>query len=89
MSFDPLSAEVERVVRRSEVIAVVRALRSNGRPRIGDTLDYSIEALEPNQCSGAFAAPRTKPGRPYRFAVEQWHLDAARSLLSRKADVGG
>lgn len=91
MTFDPLSVEVqvERVIRRSEVMAVVRALRSNAVPRVGDTLDYSIEAPASDQRGCAFAEPRTKRAKPYRFAIEQWHLEAARSLLSPSAPNRG
>jgi hypothetical protein len=69
--------ETERIIRHSEVMAVVRAIRSGNAPRIGDSLDYFIEvpaALERR----AFARPQNKAPKPYRFKVEQCHLDAAR-----------
>jgi hypothetical protein len=69
----------ERIIRHSEVMALVRAIRSGTAPRIGDSIDYFIEvpaALERR----AFARPQSKAQRPYRFQVEQWHLDAARDV---------
>jgi hypothetical protein len=76
MITDSMTA-VESTIRRSEVMAVVRALRSEHAPRLGDTLDYFIEVPVPGESSGPFVKARSKP---YRFAVEQWHLDAARVL---------
>ena len=70
MTSDSTLAEVERVVRRSEVLAVVRVLRSDRTPRIGDALDYFLEA-----------GPKNHAGKPYRFAVERWHLDAAAQMV--------
>ena len=72
-----IERETERIIRHSEVMAVVRAIRSGTAPRIGDSLDYFIEvpaALERR----AFARPQNKAPKPYRFKVEQWHLDSAR-----------
>lgn len=76
-----MSSEVERVIRRSEVLAVVRALRSGHTPRIGDPLDYFIGVYASEERSGAFAGPRNKANKPYRFALEQWHLDEARQVI--------
>jgi hypothetical protein len=70
----------EHIIRHSEVMALVRAIRSGTAPRLGDGVDYFIEvpaALERR----AFARPQNKAQRPYRFQVEQWHLDAARDVL--------
>ncbi len=68
---DTIDSQVERIVRESEIEAVVRALRTGKTPRIGEMLDYEIERVnqKSNRC------------RPYRVAVEQWHLDAARRIL--------
>ena len=81
-----MSFEVERVIRRSEVLIVVRALRSGQTPRIGDTLDYFIQASASDERPGAFASPR-KANKPYRFGVEQWHLDAARQVVADPASL--
>jgi hypothetical protein len=70
MTVDPVNHEVERMIRRSEIMAVVEAWRSGNVPHIGDTLDYSIDAKVPSR------------GRPYRFMVEQRHLDGARQVMS-------
>jgi hypothetical protein len=88
MTLDPVYAEVERVIRRSEVMAVVQALRSNGSLRVGSSLDYSIEAPLSDDRRGAGRGPQNKAGNRYRFAVEQWHLDAAKLLLLSDAVSG-
>ena len=66
----------EDIIRHSEVMAVVRALRSGRIPRIGETLDYFIE-VPPALERRAVPRPQSKAPRPYRFEVEQWHLDLA------------
>jgi hypothetical protein len=76
-----IEGETERIIRNSEMMAVVRAIRSGMAPRLGDSLDYFIEvpaALERR----AFARPQNKAPKPYRFKVEQWHLDAARDVVN-------
>jgi hypothetical protein len=76
-----IECETERIIRNSEMMTVVRAIRSGTAPRLGDSLDYFIEvpaSLERR----AFARPQNKPPKPYRFKVEQWHLDAARDVLN-------
>jgi hypothetical protein len=78
MSISSIECEAERIIRHSETMAVVRAMRSGTAPRIGDSLDYFIEvpaALERR----AFARPQSKAPKPYRFKIEQWHLDAAQN----------
>jgi hypothetical protein len=76
-----IECETERIIRNSEMMAVVRAIRSGTAPRLGDSLDYFIEvpaALERRD----FARPQNKAPKPYRFKVEQWHLDAARDVVN-------
>lgn len=77
-----IRSEVENIVRSSEVKAVVRAMRSGNRSRIGQTINYEIEA--PSHAAGPFA-PRWGLGlrreRPYQFAIEQWHLDEAERMI--------
>jgi hypothetical protein len=76
-----IECKTERIIRNSEMMAVVRAIRSGTAPRLGDSLDYFIEvpaALERR----AFARPQNKAPKPYRFKVEQWHLDAARDVFN-------
>jgi hypothetical protein len=63
--------EVSKMIKQSEVAAVVRALRNGSAPRIGQIVDYDILSARPSE----------KPSRPYRVAVEQWHLDEARRML--------
>jgi hypothetical protein len=63
--------EVSKMIKQSEVAAVVRVLRSGSAPRIGQVVDYEI----------LNARLAEKPSRPYRVAVEQWHLDEARRML--------
>ncbi len=70
-------SQVEEIIRHSEVMAVVRALRSGQAPRLGTTVDYVIEAPS----SEASLTAKTKP---YRVTVEQWHLDAARRMLASR-----
>ena len=75
-----VETHTERIIRHSEVMALVRAIRSGAAPRIGASVDYFIEvpaALERR----ALARPQNKAQKPYRFEVEQWHLDAARDVL--------
>ena len=66
-----LSAKVEEIVRRSEVEAVARALRTGQTPRVGEMIDYEIEGVR----------QKTRRSQPYRVAIEQWHLDAARGMV--------
>jgi hypothetical protein len=63
--------EVSKLIKKSEVAAVVLALRSGSAPRIGQLVDYEILSARPSE----------KPSRPYRVAVEQWHLDEAQRML--------
>ena len=72
MNQETAVAEVEKVIQLSEVKAVARAIRSGRRPRLGETIDYYVPQ-EPFAGSG-------RCGKPYRVAVEQWHLDAAERL---------
>jgi hypothetical protein len=69
-AIESLNEEVERVIRQSEVMAVVAAQRRGSAIRVGDILDYCIQATSKNRKSDR-----------YRFTVEQWHLDSA-GLLS-------
>ena len=74
--------EVEQVIRWSEVKAVAEALRAGNRPRIGQVIDYVIEP--PPYASDRFTMLRGSSGKrekPYRVAIEQWHLDAAERML--------
>ena len=78
-----LGDEVEKIVRLSEVRAVVNALKAGERPCVGQLIDYFIEppGSGPDsliQQRGFFA----KREKPYRVAVEQWHLDAAHQMLA-------
>jgi hypothetical protein len=72
-----IDCETERIIRHSEMMAVVRAIQSGTAPRIGDSVDYFIEVpAAPGR--RAFSRPQSKAQKPYRFKVEHWHLDAAR-----------
>jgi|ERR1043166_595328 hypothetical protein len=73
--------EVEQVIRWSEVKAVAEALRAGNRPRVGLVIDY---VNEPPYASDRFTMLRgssVKREKPYRVAIEQWHLDAAERML--------
>ena len=75
---------VEDVIRRSEVMAVVRALRSNYTPQIGESLDYFIEVPDG---TGTYARVLGQSQKSYRLEVEKWHLDAAKLILSAENDT--
>jgi len=86
MDLEEVRNEVEKVIRLSEVKAVAHALRAGNRPRLGQVIDYVIEP--PPNGSDRFTLLRGSPGkreRPYRVAVEQWHLDAAERMLHEAA----
>ena len=72
MDRDQLQREVAETLRRAEIKAVARVLRSGTRPSLGQFIDYTIEhpPFTPS-----------KRAKPYRVSVEQWHLDAAERLL--------
>jgi hypothetical protein len=76
-----IEGKTERIIRNSEMMAVVRAIRSGTAPRIGDSLDYFIEVPAARE-RRPFARPQSKAPKPYRFKVEQWHLDAARDVVN-------
>ena len=80
-SRNPLESQVEHIVRTSEILAVARALESGAGPRVGQSIDYYIEP----EASGlvTVGSSAAKRGRPYRTAIEQWHLDAARQMLRK------
>ena len=65
-----LRNQVEQIIRRSEVRAVAQAMKSGGRPRIGDVLDYTIDVP-------GLAKPSRSRSSTYRFSVEAWHLSEA------------
>jgi hypothetical protein len=67
--------EVETVIRHSEVMAVVRAMQSSHAPAVGNSLDYFIEV--PSHERPYTSVAQGKGRKPYRFKVEQWHLNAA------------
>lgn len=79
-----IRCEVATIIRYSEVKAVVLAMRSGNRPRIGQTINYEIEA--PSHAAGLFA-PRSgmdmRRERPYQSVVEQWYLDEAERMIDR------
>jgi len=72
MDRDQLQREVAETVRSAEIRAVARALREGARPALGQTVDYTIEPQP---------VTPSKRHRPYRVAVEQWHLDEAELML--------
>jgi hypothetical protein len=63
-----LRKDIESAVHGAEVGAVVRAMEQGQEPRLGDLFNYALD-LPASLC---------KRKQSYRFAVEQWHLDAAR-----------
>lgn len=74
-----LESQVEHIVHTSEILAVARALQSGGDPRVGENIDYYLEP----EASGlvTVGTRASKHGKPYRTAIEQWHLDAARQMV--------
>ena len=72
MDRSQLQKEVAETVRSAEIRAVARVLRSGTRPSLGQSIDYTVEPLP---------LTPSRSTRPYRVAVEQWHLDAAERLL--------
>lgn len=74
---NPFETQVEAVIRRSEVLAVMRVLKSGANVRIGETVDYFIE---PGVARSTLTSSTRQ--KPYRTVVEQWHLDAARGMLN-------
>jgi hypothetical protein len=91
MNPEELRHKVEEVVRRSEVRAVVQALKAGECPQIGEVLSYTIDLSDAAHtgCNGCFSHP-PQNGRParldtYQFPVEPWHLgEAARILFAEK-----
>lgn len=79
---DLVRAEVRQIIRQSEVEAVCDQMRSGRTPRVGQIVDYDV----PLQALGLTSTPKpNKPKMPYRFAVEQWHLDEAAVLLRARS----
>ena len=66
-----LHRDVETVARGAEVRAVVDAMKAGTKPKLGDIFNYALD-LPASLCKR-----KTK----YQFAVEQWHLDAARETV--------
>jgi len=80
-SRSPVESQIEHIIHTSEILAVVRALQSGDRPRVGQSIDYYIE---PEACGLVTVGPGSaKQGKPYRTAIEQWHMDAALHMLSQ------
>jgi hypothetical protein len=75
MDRDQLRRDIAETVKSAEIKAVANALRSGSRPNLGQSIDYSIETPE-------VPSKRTKP---YRLEVEQWHLDAAETMLRARS----
>lgn len=74
-------SQIEHIVHTSEILAVACALQSGDTPRVGQSIDYYIEP----EASGlvTVGSRSTKQGKPYRTAIEQWHLDAAQQMLKK------
>lgn len=80
MNPDMVRSEVERIIQKSEVMAVARELRSGHAPRIGEVIDYHIEVPGSAGLASSYGYRGTS-AKPYRVAVEPWHLNAARQML--------
>jgi hypothetical protein len=78
-----ICGEVEKTIRQSEVEAVARALRAGNPPRLGQMIDYTIEPLGGHAATlrALGAGLSGKRNKPYRLAVEQWHLEAANRVV--------
>jgi hypothetical protein len=83
MDLGQVCGEVEKTIRRSEVEAVVRALRAGNPPRLGQVIDYTIDPQGGHAAALRALGSRLsgKRHKPYRLAVEQWHLEAARLVI--------
>ena len=79
-SIDALSAQVAEVLRLSEVRAVAQRILSGDPVRIGQIVDYAI--VPPPAVAGVMGLQRgsARP-KPYRVAVEPWHLEEAERIL--------
>ena len=80
-SIDALNAQVAEVLRSSEVRAVAQRIVSGDPVRIGQIVDYLI--VPPPAVAGVMGFQRgsARP-KPYRVAVEQWHLEEAERMLN-------
>ena len=76
-----LNSQIEHIVHTSEILAVARALQSGDTVRVGQNIDYYLDP----EASGlvSVGSKISKHGKPYRTAIEQWHLDAAYQMLKR------
>lgn len=79
MSNEELRSEVERLVRRKQVAAVVDAIQQGWRPHAGDVLEHTLER--------PVGSTRQEWGRNphldrYAFEVEAWHLAEADRLAA-------
>jgi hypothetical protein len=80
-SIDALNAQVAEVLRSSEVRAVAQRILSGDPVRIGQIVDYAI--VPPPAVAGAMGLQRgSARSKPYRVAVEQWHLEEAERMLN-------
>ena len=76
MESDRLVDMVEGFVRDAEVNAVANRIRENGKVQVGQIVDYQIDF------PGAAKMSATRSSsRPYRLAIEQWHIDSAEAML--------
>jgi purine nucleoside phosphorylase len=82
MDWDPLRFQVEEVIRLSEARAVADLMRAGDLVRLGQYVDYFVEPSEPAR-GVVRPARHSALEKPYRVAVEQWHLDAAERMLQR------
>ena len=75
MTDQELSRRVQAAVAKSEVMAVVAAMRSGNRPIVGEVLEHYLDGNATN--------PHSRPLR-YHFPVELWHLREAERVFSQK-----
>jgi purine nucleoside phosphorylase len=80
-SIDALSAQVAEVLRLSEVRAVAQRILSGKPVHIGQIVDYTI--VPPPVGGGTMGLHQgsARP-KPYRVAVEPWHLEEAERMLN-------
>jgi hypothetical protein len=80
MNWDPLSLQVEEVIRLSEIRAVADCMLAGNPVRLGQVVDYFV--APPQSPAGVMVQPGgSAHEKPYRVAVQQWHLDAAERML--------
>ena len=78
-----MEVELQRIVRRSQVNAIVRAIQLGQRPRVGELLEHKLEFDDHPRGRAARDWARSSRRDVYQFEVESWQLEEADRLASR------